>query len=541
MRLPLSRASVPLFLAALLSVSATAALYLGLASVIAGELGYPLDDAWIHQTYARNLAEFGEWSFVRGVPSAGSTSPLWTLVLGASYWLPGDPRLWSYALGLLGLLGTAWAAGRLSLTLFGDAALSRWTAGAVLLEWHLNWAALSGMEILLYSFLALLLLTLVLGRTRLAHAGGTPLRTLRLTGRPVLWGAIAGLLTLARPEGLWLVALLGLVLLLDDTSHSWSQRVGRAALYTAGWLVVTAPALLVNWNLTGRLFPNTFYAKQQEYRILIETIPFWRRLLGEAWLPWIGGQALFLLGAGWLLLGVARGWAAPTGKRRESVDVSDQAPVLHAAPGTIAPAVLLFVPALWALGLIALYALRLPVSYQHGRYVMPIVPVALVYGLWLFGRFVRDLPRVFSRALTISGVLLFVLFWLRGGLAYAQDSAIITCEMVGTARWVAQNTEATDLIAAHDIGALGYFANRPLLDLAGLVSPEVIPILRDEPALLALMQERGVKYALFFPDWYPALAADPRLRPVAQGDCPATRAAGQASLAIYITQWAASD
>jgi len=30
-----------------------------------------------------------------------------------------------------------------------------------------------------------------------------------------------------------------------------------------------------------------------------------------------------------------------------------------------------------------------------------------------------------------------------------------------------------DLIAAHDIGAIGYFAPRPILDLAGLISPDV--------------------------------------------------------------------
>jgi hypothetical protein len=52
--------------------------------------------------------------------------------------------------------------------------------------------------------------------------------------------------------------------------------------------------------------------------------------------------------------------------------------------------------------------------------------------------------------------------------------------MVAVSEWVAANTPPDDLIAAHDIGALGYFARRPLLDLAGLVSPEVIPFIRDE-------------------------------------------------------------
>ena len=34
-----------------------------LASGLSGELGFPLDDSWIHATYARSLATTGEWVF----------------------------------------------------------------------------------------------------------------------------------------------------------------------------------------------------------------------------------------------------------------------------------------------------------------------------------------------------------------------------------------------------------------------------------------------------------------------------------------------
>lgn len=506
-------------LAALALVAATAALYLGAARLVVGELGYPLDDAWIHQTYARNLAHFGEWSFVPGSPSAGSTSPLWTLLLAIIYRLPGDPHVWTYALGLAGLLATAWAGARLSLAIFGEHRLARWLAAAVLVEWHLAWAALSGMEILLYTFLAILLLALAL-------APDTP-------RRPFLWGMVGGLLTLTRPEGVWLVGLIGCLLLF----RTWRDHLGQLALalglYAAGCLIVVAPYILANWQLTGRPLPNTFYAKQAEYRILIETLPPWKRLLALAWLPWIGAQVLFLVGLVW----VALRWVG--GRRSE---VEDQNATIRPLLMTgnrqrTDRSVRLLVPALWALGLVLVYALRLPVTYQHGRYLMPVIPIVLLYGLWAFRALVTSAPRLLSRSLEISAVLLFLLFWLRGGLAYAEDTNIITCEMVATARWLASETEPTDLIAAHDIGALGYFTHRPLLDLAGLISPETIPLLRDEPGLLSLMQARGVRYAVFFPDWYPALAASPALRLVAQQACSSTQAAGQQSLAVYATTW----
>ncbi len=49
--------------------------------------GFPLDDAWIHQTYARNLALLAEWAFIPGQLSAGSTSPLWTILLAPGTWI----------------------------------------------------------------------------------------------------------------------------------------------------------------------------------------------------------------------------------------------------------------------------------------------------------------------------------------------------------------------------------------------------------------------------------------------------------------------
>ena len=50
---------------------------------IAGAAGFPLDDSWIHLQFARNLAAGAGFSYNPGTPVAGSTAPLWTLLLGA--------------------------------------------------------------------------------------------------------------------------------------------------------------------------------------------------------------------------------------------------------------------------------------------------------------------------------------------------------------------------------------------------------------------------------------------------------------------------
>jgi ABC-type Zn2+ transport system substrate-binding protein/surface adhesin len=78
--------------------------------------------------------------------------------------------------------------------------------------------------------------------------------------------------------------------------------------------------------------------------------------------------------------------------------------------------------------------------------------------------------------------------------------------MVVSAKWVAENVPSGDIIAAHDIGALGYFDNHELIDLAGLVSPEVIPFIRDEEKLATYLDEEGVSYLIAFPEFYPMLS-----------------------------------
>jgi hypothetical protein len=77
------------------------------------------------------------------------------------------------------------------------------------------------------------------------------------------------------------------------------------------------------------------------------------------------------------------------------------------------------------------------------------------------------------------------------------------------------------VVAAHDIGALGYFAPRPLIDLAGLVSPEVIPFMTDGDALGDYVVEKDADYLVVFPAWshaYEKLVADPCFSPVWAAD-----------------------
>ena len=167
---------------------------------------------------------------------------------------------------------------------------------------------------------------------------------------------------------------------------------------------------------------------------------------------------------------------------------------------------------LWCAGYLGLYVTRLPV-YQHGRYLMPAMPIFMLWGLLglieYCGRPATDrrdwaIGTAWQAAVALTALAFIGL----GANSYARDVAVIESEMVVAARWSAANLPEDALIAAHDIGALGYFDQHQLLDLAGLISPEVVPFIRDERRLAAYLDQRGADYLIAFPGFYPELVRE---------------------------------
>ncbi len=476
--------------ALLFAVAATASVlfYLGL-SAAGGHIGFPLDDAWIHQTYARNLAARGEFAFVPGQPSAGSTSPLWTALLAIGYAAHIEYHVWTYGLGAALLALNAWLAYRLVLRLWPAAETAALAAGfLVTIEWHLVWSAGSGMETLLFSAGALLALVLDWP----AQAG---------------WiGFVAGLAVLARPDGLSLVPF---VLARAWLSKGPQGRAWKPALWAGlGFGSLFAAYLWLNYRLSGAPWPNTLYAKQAEYAIL-RAEPLWTRLGQMGALPFVGVLVLLLPA----LLGAA--WQATRARRWEVV----------VALG-------------WPVVLVGAYAFRLPVTYQYGRYVMPVIPVLLAVSLGGLAELARPrstqmLVRVFSRAWLAAMVVVAAAFWVRGAARYRTDVAIAETEWVAAAQWVAAHTPLNALVAAHDIGALGYFGGRPVLDMAGLVSPQVIPFIRDENRLRDWLDASQANYLETFPGWYPTLTALAGRQELFSTEAPFSPADGGENMAVY--------
>jgi hypothetical protein len=438
------------------------AVYLA-ASALYYRVGFPLDDSWIHLTYARNLALFGEWAFQPGKPSAGSTAPLWTALLSIGFFLKLAPYIWTYFLGVLLLWGLGMS-GEMVVRRISPSYQTRipWVGLFLILEWHMVWAAASGMETLLHALLIMMVLGMLMSGSR----------------RFMALGLLTGLSVWVRPDGITLLGPIAVHALAG--TGSGRKRWRDFSLFIIGFASLFVPYLLFNLVLAGTPMPNTFYAKQAEY-VAWQALPFLSRF-GQLSLQFLAGPSLALLPG-------AIGWFVISLRRRDW--------------GTLAGMV-------WFAGYLFLYVERLPV-YQHGRYIMPTMPIFFLWGmaslmefthLKKFGRY----HWVFSAGWNFLVGVLCVAFWLIGANTYAKDVALIESEMVVSAKWVTENVPQNEVVAAHDIGALGYYDNHDLIDLAGLVSPEVIPFIRDEEKLAEFLDTKNARYLIAFPEFYPLLS-----------------------------------
>ncbi len=458
-------------------------------------VGYPLDDAWIYQTYARNLSYLGEWSFIPGSESGGSTGPLWVLFISIGYFLGLEHHLWTYLLGSVILLGVG------IVGMYGFELLQperkKWSlfGGLILvLEWHLIWASVSGMETLLFSFIILLTLIWLL-------------KPQIVQKEWLIIGILIGISVWIRPDGITLLGPVGLVIIAGSKIPR-KQIIKNTFLMALGFVIPFGLYLIFNQITSGTIWPNTFYAKQAEYAELRD-MPIFLRFIRQLIAP--------LTGVGIILFpGFIITFYQALREKNWAVIAS----------------------IIWFIGYLVIYAIRLPVTYQHGRYILPATPIFFLLGVagaisWIVqhNQDHRMILRVISKVWLISGISILGLFWLLGAKAYAEDTAIIESEMVATAHWIRENTGTNALIAAHDIGALGYFAQREIVDLAGLISPTVIPFIRDEGHLASYLDAQEVEYLMTFPEWYPSLTSQSIL--IFQTNNPYSPKSGGENMAVY--------
>ncbi|MDO9085887.1 MAG: hypothetical protein Q7U53_06745 [Anaerolineaceae bacterium] len=341
-----------------------------------------------------------------------------------------------------------------------------WAGILLVLEWHIIWATNSGMETILYIFFIILFFLLIQNDIHKS------------------WyiSILLGVIIFIRPDGITLLGPFLLITVLRSVKRNknWIKEIIMGIFPV---LIFFGFYAIFNHRLSGEFFPNTFYAKQAEYEILYSA-SILKRIVDLFLIPLTGVGVMLAPGF------ISYLYQMIKVKNWEIISIY-----------------------LWFFGYIIIYAIRLPVTYQHGRYIIPTIPIFLLLSILglneMKNKFV-NIKESFIFGYKAAIFIILVVFFYLGGKAYAIDVAIIESEMVKTAIWINENLEEDAIIAAHDIGALGFFSERHILDLAGLISPEVIPFIRDEALLAKYLNENGADYLVVFPNWYVDLEATKR-------------------------------
>lgn len=258
-------------------------------------------------------------------------------------------------------------------------------------------------------------------------------------GSHYFWaGGLLAVATMARPDGVLAAAAVALVHLIRRRPIPWRAAI----LYTA----LTGAWFLGLWLYYGSPLPATLMVKQQQGQMAIST-RFWAGLLdligryAQEPVYWLYG-ALALLGLGQVITR-ARHWS----------------PLLA-----------------WTALYIAGYAL-LGVSRYYWYYA-PLVPALVVLvaeGVAaLLGAISRTrLPRPATVGLT--GLLLISLLAPRATRMMATyrspDPRVETYREIG--QWLDTHVPPGASVGLLEVGIIGYYARRPVVDFAGLIQPDV--------------------------------------------------------------------
>jgi hypothetical protein len=323
---------------------------------------------------------------------------------------------------------------------------------------------LSGMEAPIFVF------TLLLSVTLLDHT----------EAKYDLWiGLVAGLAFLARPEGALVVAL-GIPLrmvILGVKGEINLRRVGSLLVMMLIALLVVAPWVLFCLSTTGYPLPDTIYAKVHT------TTP----LEIAAWNRWweffiiqmphliIGGIAGFVL----FLKGKPYVWVLP-------------------------------------LALMTLYGVAFPYNalLNNARYLVPVFSFLLIAAIpsvvllvdILFsyiGEFKQNISHHVKSSITWIVVAIMLIlpmppYYLFQASLFGNSVKNMNDQQVHIGIWLANNTPPDAVYAIHDAGAIRFFSNRTIIDLFGLVSPDIVHGNLNLIETLDYLRAANCNYFVFF-------------------------------------------
>lgn len=419
------------------------------------------DDSFITFRYAENIASGKGFVYNEGERVLGTSTPLYTLLLALLVKLGLPILLFARIINI----GADCLSGILIFLLLRQFKISVATLAAlfyVLFPRVMVWS-ISGMETSLY---VLFIVTSFYCYYK-KNFGLTAL--------------LLGLTILTRVDGV----ILGLAILVHFT---WQHRRFPVKM-ALGSLAVVLPWLIFSFLYFGSPIPNSVPGKKALYSATVWETPKWR----------IFWEFLFLrIKIGWPMLLLALAGVCTVLTRAKSHAIIALWTVLYLVfffLGGTKMHMWYYVP--FYLGYLILVALGLDLMFEKAD------------GLWKRRiDSLRQRGRTVPSLKTLRIALIFAVCILAGLIYFQQMKRtvrLVTVEQIALedihksiGLWLLENTEPGDTVCAEDIGYMGYYSGRYILDQDGLISPQVIPFNKNRDRLGFIKEYRPAYFLIGF-------------------------------------------
>lgn len=454
-----------------------------------GKMGVPLDDTWIHFQFADNFSKGNFFQFNPGEYTAGTTSPLYVIVLGTfsfitqhfifnSVFLSASFHflccLFIYRVSLIVFENNDSLYRNLSSGVYNPESISMLTALLTILNGRFAWSALSGMETTMFTFFCILGVYF--------HIKNLKHDTVNLY--PALFLTLA---TISRPEGFLFFTLYLFDLSLNLYRSDKLKTEFRIILFSVIiFLIVTVPYLIFSYKISGHFFPNTFRGQGGSFH-LIPNYEYVKTALLNFLKdnPFTG--VFYIVSVFFYVFNLKKYFS--------------ELKYLN----------LIF---LWIILLPLVSSVLIPNWRHHVRYLFPVIPFINLVSVFVFFkisgkvRFSRFRQFVSEKKYVLYLIPVFSLvnyFIFAAALGFNTDN--INSQQVKLANWVKSNVSRNETIAVNDIGAIGFISKNRIIDMAGLITPEILKYRTytwddNLDSLNYLLKKNNVTYIIIYDEWF---------------------------------------
>lgn len=386
------------------------------------KLHYSPDDTYIYMQYARNISGGGGFSFNYGEPSYGITSPLWVLILSVSYLFGLNGFWFAKIFDLICAVCSVIVFCRFAKLIFKDdnPFLASLASSLFILNiWFIRWS-FTGMETNLAALCMILIFYFYYKQNY------------------ALCFFLLGLFFLIRPEGIFLFIVI-LASLFIEKRKSLKQDFKAVSIYILMFLIPVIPFLIYAKIVFGTIISNTALGKS--------TLTF--------------------------------GFAIIQAQITEIVKTLAPSSAVEIILSVLAVIYLLkkkqflnhFALILWPAVLLVVYIFT--DADIISRYFMIIIPVFTLLAVKTI--------EILSKKQFAAGISFFVLILIISQFSFYKfvkphtdkfSEGVEEC-LIPIGKWFSDNTPPGTKILVNDVGAIGYYSNRNIVDAAALINRDL--------------------------------------------------------------------